>query len=117
MPRAKGGPKTHQRRKKVLKKAKGYVTAAERAERLRRIPAAPAGTPRPHRVKRKRRKPPPVVTYTLTASERRELEARCIAARGRRKILHFGEDLDTVVRIVTAVVDVEGRAAEGLTRP
>ena len=24
MPRAKGGPKTHQRRKKVLKKAKGY---------------------------------------------------------------------------------------------
>ena len=25
MPRAKGGPKTRQRRKKVLKKAKGYV--------------------------------------------------------------------------------------------
>jgi large subunit ribosomal protein L20 len=30
MPRAKGGPKTRQRRKKVLKKAKGYVGGRRR---------------------------------------------------------------------------------------
>ena len=30
MPRAKGGPKTRQRRKKVLKKAKGYVGGRHR---------------------------------------------------------------------------------------
>lgn len=33
MPRAKGGPKTRQRRKKVLKKAKGYVGGRHRLYR------------------------------------------------------------------------------------
>jgi large subunit ribosomal protein L20 len=33
MPRAKGGPKTRQRRKKVLKKAKGYVGGRSRLYR------------------------------------------------------------------------------------
>lgn len=33
MPRAKGGPKTRQRRKKVLKKAKGYVGGRRRLYR------------------------------------------------------------------------------------
>jgi len=33
MPRAKGGPKTRQRRKKILKKAKGYVGGRSRLYR------------------------------------------------------------------------------------
>lgn len=33
MPRAKGGPKTRQRRKKILKKAKGYVGGRHRLYR------------------------------------------------------------------------------------
>ena len=43
MPRAKGGPKTRQRRKKVLKKAKGYVGGRRRLFRTAKETVLRAG--------------------------------------------------------------------------
>ena len=43
MPRAKGGPKTRQRRKKVLKKAKGYVGGRRKLYRTARETVLRAG--------------------------------------------------------------------------
>lgn len=56
MPRVKGGPKTRQRRKKVLKKAKGYVGGRRRLFRTAKETVLRAGAfaYRDRRVKKRR---------------------------------------------------------------